>query len=228
MLQRHKKQFAQHLHEMNFIRTPDPKESGANRNSENEALVRAVICAGLYPNVAKVMKVVNKGGKRYLVFRTHRENHVELHPKSSNTQFTDLEEFRFQWFVYHVKMKSAKVLLHDTSMISPLSLAFFGENLNQGMETIRGLEINLLKVDRLIKFNCDANTVAVISKLRQMFHEFLAYRVSHPGFTDWRSSDPCTLLLQAIVLLLTFEVKVHLSEALPLPEYEEYEYEEYN
>ena len=66
MLQRHKKQFAQHLHEMNFIRTPDPKESGANRNSENEALVRAVICAGLYPNVAKVVKVAKKAGKRYI------------------------------------------------------------------------------------------------------------------------------------------------------------------
>ena len=79
MLQRHKKQFAQHLHEMNFIRTPDPKESGANRNSENEALVRAVICAGLYPNVAKVVKVAKKAGKRYIFGQNSHFENINFH-----------------------------------------------------------------------------------------------------------------------------------------------------
>ena len=189
------------------------------RNSDNEALVRAVICAGLYPNVAKAIKIMDKGGKR-VVLRTHQENHVELHPKSANNQFTNLEDFRFQWFVFHIKMKSGKVLLYDTSMISPLSLAFFGENLNQGMETIRGLQINLIKVDRMIKFNCDADTSNLITRLRQMFHEFLAFRVSQPRYTDWESTESSNYLLQAIILLLTFEVKVHLSE--PLPDNDDY------
>ena len=93
MLQRHKKQFAQHLHEMNFIRTPDPKESGANRNSENEALVRAVICAGLYPNVAKVVKVAKKAGKRYIFekfafSKSHFSQSSQFEKKSFFAKFT--------------------------------------------------------------------------------------------------------------------------------------------
>ena len=49
-----KSQFAEHLHEMKFIDSKNVKADSSNRNSRNEALVRAVICAGLYPNVAKV------------------------------------------------------------------------------------------------------------------------------------------------------------------------------
>ena len=49
---------------MNFVATANPKDTEANRNSQNEALVRAVICAGLYPNVAKLSKVVKKGPEK--------------------------------------------------------------------------------------------------------------------------------------------------------------------
>ena len=50
-----KRQFADHLYEMKFIESKDVKADSANRNSRNEALVRAVVCAGLYPNVAQVI-----------------------------------------------------------------------------------------------------------------------------------------------------------------------------
>ena len=49
-----KLQFGEHLYEMKFVDSKDIKSESANRNSKNEALVRAVICAGLYPNVAEV------------------------------------------------------------------------------------------------------------------------------------------------------------------------------
>ena len=49
-----KRDFASHLYEMKFLDSKDVKADSANRNSRNEALVRAVICAGLYPNVAQV------------------------------------------------------------------------------------------------------------------------------------------------------------------------------
>ena len=49
-----KRQFGEHLFEMKFLDSKDIKSESANRNSRNEALVRAVICAGLYPNVAEV------------------------------------------------------------------------------------------------------------------------------------------------------------------------------
>jgi ATP-dependent RNA helicase DHX36 len=49
-----KVQFAEHLKEMNFISTTDPKDEEFNINSSNRSLVKAIVCAGLYPNVAIV------------------------------------------------------------------------------------------------------------------------------------------------------------------------------
>lgn len=47
-----KKQFAQYMLEMKFLDSSNPADPQANRNSENYALIKAIICAGLYPNIA--------------------------------------------------------------------------------------------------------------------------------------------------------------------------------
>jgi len=52
-----KGQFARHLHEMKFLKTPYPDDSNGNYNSRNVDLVKAIVCAGLYPNVAMVKYV---------------------------------------------------------------------------------------------------------------------------------------------------------------------------
>lgn len=49
-----KSQFANYLCEMNFLHSTNPSDERANRNSNNLALVKAVVCAGLFPNVAIV------------------------------------------------------------------------------------------------------------------------------------------------------------------------------
>lgn len=49
-----KKQFAGLLYDTGFISSSYPKEESANVNSKNLKLVKAVLCAGLYPNVIKI------------------------------------------------------------------------------------------------------------------------------------------------------------------------------
>lgn len=49
-----KKQFMDYLIEMNFVNNSNPKSSEYNINSDNLSLVKAVVCAGLYPNVARI------------------------------------------------------------------------------------------------------------------------------------------------------------------------------
>lgn len=49
-----KQQFAQHLYEMKFLDNSDPSDKRANRNSDNLAVIKAIVCAGLYPNIATV------------------------------------------------------------------------------------------------------------------------------------------------------------------------------
>ena len=54
LLRNMKSQFTGLLYETGFIPSSDPRHSSANVNSDNMKLVKAVLCAGLYPNVFKV------------------------------------------------------------------------------------------------------------------------------------------------------------------------------
>jgi ATP-dependent RNA helicase DHX36 len=49
-----KGQLAEYLQNLNFISSSDPKSPAFNVNSSNRILVKAIVCAGLYPNVAIV------------------------------------------------------------------------------------------------------------------------------------------------------------------------------
>ncbi len=208
MLHNHKQQFAQHLFNMSFVRSSNTKDPDSNRNSDNEALVRAVICAGLYPNVAMVKKVV-KG--QAVMLRTHQEGSVELHPKSVNSK---VDHFKYQWLVFHLKMKSGKVHLYDSSMVSPLSLVLFGQLLNHGIENINGIDIHLVKIDKMIKFNCDEGTYIIVKRLKETLNQFLAFKVANPGCTNWDPDSSEGALLTAIAKLLAMEVKVVCAETI--------------
>ena len=54
LLRNMKRQFAGLLYDTGFVPSSDPKHPAANVNSDNMKLVKAVLCAGLYPNVAKI------------------------------------------------------------------------------------------------------------------------------------------------------------------------------
>jgi ATP-dependent RNA helicase DHX36 len=49
-----KKQFCGLLYDTGFISSSYPDNEIANYNSQNMKLVKAVLCAGLYPNVVKI------------------------------------------------------------------------------------------------------------------------------------------------------------------------------
>lgn len=208
MLSNLRRQFAQQLCDKQFIQTPNPKDKGANLNSNNEALVRAVICAGLYPNVGRIVKKVNKkfarhGDKndQFVILKTNQEKRVELHPKSVNSQEI---KYDYPWMVYHLKMKSSKVYLYDSSMVSPLSLVFFGKNLTKNQPN-NGQSITVT-VDNFVKFRCDKKTFYLVSDLRTALNELLEYKICNPGGTNWRPESKEGALLNAIVRLLTSEI----------------------
>lgn len=54
LLSNMKKQFAEYLHELNFIPVADPSDERFNLNSNNTSLIKAIVCAGLFPNIAKI------------------------------------------------------------------------------------------------------------------------------------------------------------------------------
>ena len=92
-------------------------------------------------------------------------------------------------------------------MVSPLSLVFFGQNLGHDIENINGIDVDIIKIDRMIKFNCDKTTYLIVKKLKEALNQYLAFKAANPGCTDWSQNTREGTLLSSIVKLLTSEVK---------------------
>jgi ATP-dependent RNA helicase DHX36 len=201
MLDNMKRQFADHLCQLKFISSAKAKDQAANRNSGNEALVRSVICAGLYPNVASVRIRRNKHKGAFPVMQTAQERKVDAHPKSVNSKESN---FRHPWLVYHLKMKSTGTFIYDSSEVSPMSLIFFGRDFRIGEEILEdGTVLETIAVDDFVKFNCAAKTSVVFRELRRALDELLEFKASNPGVTDWNPEKREGAILDAIVNLLT-------------------------
>lgn len=90
-----------------------------NKNGMKESVFNAVICAGLYPNVAHV-DATQSGAP----FITHNKERVHIHKSSVNaakgaTVPTD-------WIVFYEKFATHRVYISDTAFVHPYSLLLFG------------------------------------------------------------------------------------------------------
>ncbi|KAJ8301741.1 hypothetical protein KUTeg_020728 [Tegillarca granosa] len=169
-----KKQFAEYLYDIGFVKSKDPKDSAVNMNSNNPEIVKAVMCAGLYPNVAKIGKVPRTQYKTPALFL--KDNSIRktyIHPTSVNAR---VKEFESQWMIYHKLMKTSVTFVFnttmifvfkttvtyvfDTTMVSPYPLLFFGGNITTELDTSH-------------------------SELRQKLDEILESKITNPSLTNW-------------------------------------------
>lgn len=199
MLSDMKGQFAEHLLGAGFVSSRDPKHSKANINSDNEKLIKAVICAGLYPKVAKVRPNFSKKRQTVKVY-TKPDGKVCIHPKSVNVDET---EFHYSWLVYHLKMKTSSIYLYDCTEVSPYSLLFFGGDISiqkdQDQDTIA--------VDEWIVFQSPARIAHLVKDLKKELDSLLQDKIENPEPVDWSEtkSRDCAVLTAIIDLITTQE-----------------------
>ncbi|XP_017786910.1 PREDICTED: ATP-dependent RNA helicase DHX36-like [Nicrophorus vespilloides] len=199
LLENMKKQFAEYLFDLNFVPNSNPKCSECNENSGNISLVKAVICAGLYPNV-----IVNnhKFSKHGVInrFQTLDRKKVKLHPKSVLNQ---VEIFESPLIVYYLKMKSSNDFIHDGTVVHPLSLLFFGDRFAEHNERN---DKHSISVNEGLRFWCSEGTGNIIAALRDRMNLFLKWKVAHPGYVNWSSDEDGEIkTLRAIMELITSE-----------------------
>ncbi|XP_066565587.1 ATP-dependent DNA/RNA helicase DHX36 [Amia ocellicauda] len=199
MLHNMKAQFAEHLLAAGFVRSKNPKDPNSNINSDNEKLIKAVICAGLYPKVAKIRPSFSKKRKMVKVY-TKQDGKVSIHPKSVNAEET---EFHYTWLIYHLKMKTSNIFLYDCTEVSPFSLLFFGGDISiqkdQDQDTIA--------VDEWIVFQSPAKTAHLVKDLKKELDRLLQEKIKNPQPVDWndtRSKD-CAVISAIIDLITTQE-----------------------
>ncbi|XP_051779882.1 ATP-dependent DNA/RNA helicase DHX36 isoform X1 [Erpetoichthys calabaricus] len=199
MLHNMKGQFAEHLLAAGFVSSKNPKDHRSNINSDNEKLIKAVICAGLYPKVAKIQPGFSKRSKMVKVY-TKPDGKVSIHPKSVNAEE---REFNYSWLIYHLKMKTSSIFLYDCTEVTPYSLLFFGGDISIQKDK----DQDTIAVDEWIVFQSPARIAHLVKDLRKELDALLQEKIKNPKPVDWydTKSKDCAVISAIIDLITTQE-----------------------
>lgn len=209
-------QFAKLLKEIGFLPgsfdIKKTQDSAANKNGENMGLVKAVLCAGLYPNVLVAPRtlvstsgsVKKKGAKKVgeCAFQSHRKGEVYLHP---STVAYDQDGLDSRYCCYHEIVKTSKVFARDTTTVSPFALLLFGGALNVFQTN------GICSVDDWLKFRLDAKPATLIKYLRAQMERILLQKIVNPQ-DDVVDSPEGLALVESISMLFASEVTLPASE----------------
>ncbi|CAF0733195.1 unnamed protein product [Didymodactylos carnosus] len=144
-----------------------------NKNSENYDLIRSILCAGLYPNIARIHLSYKNSSKRPIILETKFDHRVLLHPRSVNSKLRD-NDIRTSktpsiYVIYHEKVRTNATYIHDASLISPYALLFFGKSI----QTKDGVLI-----DDWINININHKSFKIVDELKIKFDYLLEQKAS--------------------------------------------------
>ncbi|KAG5229828.1 ATP-dependent RNA helicase [Salix suchowensis] len=151
----------------------DKPSENCNSRSIDEHLMRAVICAGLFPGLCSV---VNK--EKSITLKTMEDGQVLLYSNSVNA---GVPKIPYPWLVFNEKVKVNSVFLRDSTGVSDSVLLLFGGNIERG-----GLDGHLKMLGGYLDFFMkptlgDISTVSI--------HHFLIFGCLM-FFQWWQLLDP--------------------------------------
>ncbi|PXF43282.1 putative ATP-dependent RNA helicase DHX57 [Gracilariopsis chorda] len=176
-----------------------------NKNGRNHRILRAVICAALYPNIVRIDLPPTKyrevaGGSipinhnsKDLKLRTKNSARVFLHPESTNFHIGNYET---RWLAYYEKVHTSKLFIRDSTMVSPYAILLFGGDI--GVNHKNGQ----MSVDRWVVFKAPAQVAVLARELRRELDQLLLRKFEN---TDLDISSDGSMVKDAIVRLITHE-----------------------
>jgi ATP-dependent RNA helicase DHX57 len=165
-------------------------ESGGahyNENSQKPKCILSCLMAGLYPNVARVVRRPKFNG---IVGIDGAE--LIIHPSSVNSK----HEFPQPFVVFVDKVKTSQTFLRETSMVSPYTLLLFGGPI-QFLDNY-----SEIAVGNFVSMHCNRDDGILLSKLREQLDSTLRAKINDPTL-KWESTS--SHIVSAIVKLLTEE-----------------------
>ncbi|XP_060072709.1 ATP-dependent RNA helicase DHX29-like isoform X2 [Ylistrum balloti] len=139
------------------------------------AMLKAVIAAGLYPNVAKITYSAPVDAAAH-----PRRNHVcvgetaqgpaGVHPSSVNRTLASNG-----WIAYQEKVTTSKVYLREVTLVSPYSLLLFGGDIH-----VQHTD-QLVTIDDRISFTAFAKTGVIFRELRKLLDKLLERKLANPS-----------------------------------------------
>ena len=155
-----------------------------NALAQDGRIVKAILCAGFYPNIINIVKPENRyvqieGGAfakdpsaKEVRFFCRNVGRVFLHPTSVNFS---AGRFESPWLLWTDRVETSKVFIRQSSMISPYAALLFG-----GALEVRH-EAGLLTLDAEWKFKAPAKIGILIRELREEVRRLLALKLEDPG-----------------------------------------------
>ncbi|XP_053770801.1 ATP-dependent RNA helicase DHX29 [Desmodus rotundus] len=134
------------------------------------ALLKAVLAAGLYDNVGRIIcaKSVDATERLACVVET-AQGKAQVHPSSVNRALQT-----HGWLLYQEKVRYARVYLRETTLISPFPVLLFGGDIE-----VQHRE-RLLSVDGRVCFQAPVKIAVIFKQLRVLIDSVLRKKLENP------------------------------------------------
>ncbi|XP_062409624.1 3'-5' RNA helicase YTHDC2 [Sardina pilchardus] len=190
-----------------------------NLNSENWAVVKAALVAGMYPNLLHV-------DRESAALVGAKEKRVRFHPNSilsqpqfkkmppANGQLAAVQALPTDWLIYDEMTRAHRIAsVRCCSIVSPLAVGIFGgcaklpstalqeptvqrddvnESSDSEMEDRSTAHLAQMKIDDWLNFKLDRETANLAFQLRQKWHGLFLRRIRAPS-KPWSQLDESTL-----------------------------------
>ncbi|XP_010414784.1 PREDICTED: DExH-box ATP-dependent RNA helicase DExH4, chloroplastic isoform X2 [Camelina sativa] len=146
-----------------------------NMYSQEPEVVKAILCAGLCPNIAEgLVNRLTKPAKetqRYAVWHDgKREVHIDKTSINKNCK-----AFQYPFIVFHEMVETKKlVYLKDTTVVSPFAILLFGGSVNVHHQS------GSVTIDGWLKLTAPAQTAVLLKELRLTLHSILKDLIRKP------------------------------------------------
>ncbi|XP_044131856.1 3'-5' RNA helicase YTHDC2 [Bufo gargarizans] len=202
-----------------------------NANSENWAVVKAALVAGMYPNLIHV-------DRENMQLTSHKEKRVRLHPTSvlsqpqykkippENGQAASIQVLPTDWLMYDEMTRAHRIAnIRCCTLVTPVTIAVFSgparlpsnalqepsscratldgnESSDSEMEDRTTSMLATLKLDEWLHFKLDLESANLLLQLRQKWYSLFLRRMKAPS-KPWSQVDEATI--RAVITVLTAE-----------------------
>ncbi|XP_065513687.1 3'-5' RNA helicase YTHDC2 isoform X1 [Caloenas nicobarica] len=202
-----------------------------NTNSENWAVVKAALVAGMYPNLVHV-------DRENLVLTGPKEKKVRFHPTSvlsqpqykkippANGQAAAIQALPTDWVIYDEMTRAHRIAnIRCCSVVTPVTVSLFcgparlpsnalqepssfredavpGDNSDSEVEDKATTNLAVLKLDEWLHLRLEPEAAGLLLQLRQKWHSLFLRHMRAPS-KPWSQADETTV--RAITAVLSTE-----------------------
>ncbi|CAL8464644.1 g4179 [Coccomyxa elongata] len=148
----------------------DERKAAWNAHSSKPAVVKAVLCAALYPNAAVMDEAAGRSARPAWNDGTAD---VHIHPSSINHPL-EAHQFLRPYLVYLEKVRTSRTFLRDCTVVSPMALLLFGG------ELVVVHEGGYALIDNWIRIRASAPTAVLVKQLRAALDALLEKKAGRP------------------------------------------------